>query len=113
MEEYYEGSLHNPWYRGTSAPAAKAPVNKRDNTNFTAAGEAACAELKTPPGHPTLVQSKSNTECYIAAVSNPIGELWGIISKKKDYRDALKDCRNAYDLCCCSDWLGYYLDTLS
>ena len=61
-------------------------------------------------GHPFLVPYLDVKDCYVAVVSNPIGELWDKISKKREYMDAVKDRQNEDDLCGCPDWPGYFMD---
>ena len=65
------------------------------------------------PGHPFLVPYPDEKERYVAVVANPNGELWGKISKKRSYVNAVKDCHNKDGPCGCSDWPGLYMDAES
>ena len=67
------------------------------------------AEMTTQPGYPILAECPSDKKNYLAAVSNPIGELWDIISKK-EYMSAVNECHHIDDLCGRPDWLDHYMD---
>ena len=59
----------------------RAPCNKRANTNFTVAGEAARAAMTTALGYPIVVPCKFSEELYVGNVSDHVGELCDIVSK--------------------------------
>ena len=53
-------------------------------------------------------QCLATKDRYVAIVSNPVGELWVHVNKKRNYIDAAKDCQDDDALCGCPEWLGFF-----